>query len=87
MRGLAARASVAAIEREMAHFAEESSDERHAVHFLLCDEAIRDAETEHERQNVEIAGVVGDVNFGAGRVHVLLADDADAAAGQSEEDF
>jgi len=54
---------------------------------LLCYEAIVDAETEHERQNVEIAGVIGDVNFGAARVHVLLADDADAAVGQSEEDF
>ena len=69
------------------HLLQECSDEGHMQHFDFGDEVIRDAEAKHQRQNIEIAGVICGVDFSAGRVHVFLADDADAAANQREQEF
>ena len=52
------RARVMAIEREVPHFVEKSSDERHRVHFTLGDKTIRHAQAHHQRQHVEVAGVI-----------------------------
>src|SRR5262249_4669289 len=87
LRGFAPRSCFCAIERKVAHLAEKGADERHAVNFVFCHETIRHAEAKHEWKHVEVAGVIRNVNLGAGRVHEFLADHANLAASNREESF
>src|SRR6266567_1013904 len=71
----------------MSHTVQKGSDERHAANFHFRNEAVGNAQTEHERQHVEITRMIGGVNFCARRFHVLLANDTYAASDEGEEDF
>src|SRR5262249_23213021 len=71
----------------MLHLAQESADERHVAHFAFGDEAIRNAESAHQRENVEVAGVIRSVNLCSGCGHVLFARDANPNASEEEEKF
>src|SRR5262249_53954361 len=83
----AARIRIAADEGNMLHLAQESADERHVAHFAFGDEAIRNAESAHQRENVEVAGVIRSVNLCSGCGHVLFARDANPNASEEEEKF
>src|SRR5262249_55597041 len=85
--GLASRASFCAVEGKVAHFFQKRADERHVEHFLLCNEAIRNAEAEHEGKNVKVAAVISYKNFRAGKFHVFFADDANARARKRKKNF
>src|SRR5271165_289063 len=67
------RVAVRAIEGKMAHFLKKGADERNAAIFDFGDEAIADTQAEHQRQHVDVAAVIGGVDFCAGSIHVLFA--------------
>src|SRR5713226_4867780 len=71
----------------MPHLLQERADEGHATDFHFCDEAIRHAQPQHQRQHVEITGVIRRVDFCAGRIHILPADDAYIAPYDREQEL
>ena len=71
----------------MSHTVQKRADEGHAPDFHFRDEAVRHAQPQHKRQNVEITGVIRRINFCTRRFHVLFADDAHAAADEREQNF
>src|SRR6266403_1630846 len=85
LNGFTSRICVGTNKRKVPHLAKKRSDERHIVNFAFGDEAIRNAETHHQREHVEVAGVIRGVDFRARRVHKFLADDADARTCKKKE--
>src|SRR5579859_706007 len=76
---LQARLRVAAVEGNMPHLQQKAADEGHLRNFALGDETIGDAEAEHKGKHVKIAGVIGGVDFRAGRIDKFFSVDPDPA--------
>src|SRR5579863_1372241 len=84
---LQTRVAFGAIEPDVTHLFEERADERHVAHFEFRDKMVGNSEPEHQRQNVEIARVIRGVDLGAGRVHILLADNTHATSDHRKQNL
>src|SRR3989441_9768988 len=71
----------------MPHLLQERADEGHRTDFHFRNEPVRDTQTEHQRQHVEVTRMIRRIDFCARRFHMLLADDAHRASYEREQDL
>src|SRR5216684_8958778 len=81
------RLRISAVKLQVPHLFQECADKRHSADFHFRDEAVSHAQPEHQRQHVEVTRVVRRIDFCAGRIHVLLADDTHRATYEREQDL